>query len=153
DPRPYEHAVARAKANLVLTRKEVDGLIEALKVADAAIAKANAQVSASTAEIERAEAQSIAAEAGVQRAQGEFKKADDHFNRLEPSRKKQLTTAEAVESARTDRRVAEAGGSQPEKSLTAAKATVVAAKAQHLAYEAALEQAKVDRLRAEDNIG
>src|SRR5262249_30324103 len=91
DPRPYEHAVARAKANLVLTRKEVDALIKALKVADASIAKANAQVSASTAEIERAEAQSIAAEAGVQRAQGEFKKADDHFKRLEPLLAKELT--------------------------------------------------------------
>src|SRR5215475_5329726 len=51
DPRPYEHAVARAKANLVLTRKEVDGLEKALKVADAAIAKAEAQLSASAAEI------------------------------------------------------------------------------------------------------
>src|SRR5262249_46270176 len=51
DPRPYEHSVARAKANLVLTRKEVDALIKALKVADAAIAKANAQLSASAAEI------------------------------------------------------------------------------------------------------
>src|SRR5215475_1169108 len=26
DPRPYEHAVARAKASLVLTRKDVDSL-------------------------------------------------------------------------------------------------------------------------------
>src|SRR5215475_7325462 len=31
DPRPYEHAVARAKAALVLTRKEVDGLEKAVK--------------------------------------------------------------------------------------------------------------------------
>src|SRR6267378_3041826 len=108
DPRPYEHAVARAKANLVLTRKEVDALIKALKVADAAIAKANAQVAASAAEIERAEAQSIAAETGV---------------------------------------------SQAEKALTAAKSAVAAAKAQRLAVEAGLEQSKVDRLRAEDNIG
>src|SRR5215470_4534485 len=65
DSRPYEHAVARAKANLVLTRLEVDSLIKALKVADAAIAKSEAQLSASAAEVERAEAQSIAAEAGV----------------------------------------------------------------------------------------
>src|SRR5215467_8159267 len=35
DPRPYEHAVARAKASLVLTRKEVDSLEKAVKVADA----------------------------------------------------------------------------------------------------------------------
>src|SRR5437773_282409 len=81
DPRPYEHAVARAKANLVLTRKEVEALVKAVKVADATIAKTEAQVSASAAEVERAEAQSIAAEAGVQRAQGQFKQADDHYKR------------------------------------------------------------------------
>src|SRR5882672_10916421 len=153
DPRPYEHAVARAKANLVLTRKEVDALEKALKVADASIVRAQAQVSASAAEIERAEAQSIAAEAGVQRAQGEFKEADDHFKRLEPLLAKELTTADLVEAARTRRLIAETGVSQAEKALSAAKAAVAAAKAEHLAVEAALEQAKVDRLRADDAIG
>jgi len=153
DPRPYAHTVARAKAGLVLTRLEVDGLEKALKVADASILRAKAQVSASTAEVDRAEAQSIAAEAGVQRAQGEFKEADDHFNRLEPLLAKELTTADLVEAARTRRLIAETGVNQAEKALSAAKSSVVAAKAQHLAYEAALEQAKVDRLRAEDNIG
>src|SRR4029434_7576812 len=84
DPRPYQHAVARAKANLVLTRKEVDALEKAVKVADASIVRAVAQVSASAADIERAEAQSIAAEAALQRAEGEFTEADHHFHRLEP---------------------------------------------------------------------
>ena len=42
---------------------------------------------------------------------------------------------------------------QAQKGLTAAKAAVTAARAQHLAVEAALEQAKEDRLRAEDAIG
>jgi multidrug efflux system membrane fusion protein len=153
DPRPYEHAVARAKANLVLTHKEVDALEKALKVADASIVRAEAQVSASTADIERAEAQSIAAEASVQRAEGEFKEADDHFHRLEPLLAKELTTADLVETARTRRLVAETGVNQAQKGLTAAKAAVTAARAQHLAVEAALEQAKVDRLRAEDAIG
>lgn len=153
DPRPYEHAVARAKASLVLTRKEVDALEQAVKVADASIVRAQAQVSASTAEIERAEAQSIAAEAAVQRAEGEFKETDDHLKRLEPLLAKELTTADLVEAARTRRLVAETGVSQAQKGLTAAKAAVAAARAQHLAVEAALEQAKVDRLRAEDAIG
>src|SRR5215472_15366190 len=106
DPRPYEHAVARAKAALVLTRKEVDALEKAVKVADASIARAEAQVSASTADIERAEAQSIAAEAALQRAEGEFKQADDHYKRLEPLLPKELTTPDLVEAARTQRLVA-----------------------------------------------
>jgi multidrug efflux system membrane fusion protein len=153
DPRPYEHSVARAKAALILTRKEVDALEQAVKVADASIVRAQAQVSASTADIERAEAQSIAAEAAVQRAEGEFKEADDHFKRVEPLLPKELTTADLVESARTRRLVAETAVSQAQKALTAARATVTAARAQHLAFEAALEQAKVDRVRAEDAIG
>jgi multidrug efflux system membrane fusion protein len=153
DPRPYEHTVARAKANLVLTRKEVDARQQQLKVAEAAITRAEAQVSASAADIERAEAQSIAAEAALQRAQGEFEDADHHFHRLEPLLAKELTTADLVEEARTRRLVAETGVSQAQKALSAARATVTAARAQHLAVEAALQQAKVERLRAEDDIG
>src|SRR6266404_58029 len=126
DPRPYEHAVARAKASLVLTRKEVDALEKRLKVADASIVRAEAQVSASAADIERAEAQSIAAEAAVQRAEGEFKETDDHFHRLEPMHAKELTTADLVEAARTRRLVAETGVSQAQKGLSAAKAEVTA---------------------------
>jgi multidrug efflux system membrane fusion protein len=153
DPRPYEHSLARAKASLVLTRKEVDGLERAVKVAESSIVRAKAQVSASTADIERAEAQSIAAEAAVQRAEAEFKDADDHFHRLEPLLAKELTTVDLVESTRTRRLVAETGVSQAQKGLSAARATVAAARAQHLAVEAALEQAKVERFRAEDAIG
>jgi len=153
DPRPYEHTVARAKASLVLTRKEVDALQEAVKVAEASIRRAEAQVAASAADIERAEAQSIAAEAALQRAEGEFKEADDHFKRLEPLLAKELTTDDLVETARTRRLVAETGVSQAQKGLTAARATVTAARAQLLAVEAAVEQAKVDRLRAEDAVG
>ena len=153
DPRPYQHAVARAKANLVLVGKEVAALEKNLKVADASIVRAEAQVSASAAEIQRAEAYSLAAEASVQRAEGEFKDADDHLNRLVPLLAKELTTADVVESARTRRLVAETAVREAQKGLSAAQAAVAAARAQHLAVEAALDQAKVERLRAEDAIG
>src|SRR5262245_15876548 len=43
DPRPYEIAVARARASLALTRKEVEGLRNGVATADAGIAKATAQ--------------------------------------------------------------------------------------------------------------
>src|SRR5262249_19130273 len=149
---PYEHTVARAKANLVLTRNDVDALEKAVKSADASIARAEAQVAASTAEIERAEAQSIAAEAGLQRAEGEFTEASDHFKRLEPLLAKELTTADLVQAAGTRRLVAQTGVSQAQKGVSAAKSTVTAARAEHVAVEAALEQAKVERQRAEDAI-
>lgn len=125
DSRPYEHAVASAKAGLVLAHKQVDAAEKALKAADATIA--------------RAEAQRAAAEATVQRAEAEFKDADDHLKRLEPLLAKEFTTTDLVEAARTRRTIAATAVEEARKNLTAALAGV--------------EQAKAERLRAEDAIG
>jgi len=125
DPRPYEHAVASAKAGLSLTRKQVSALEDVLKVADATIV--------------RAEAQQLAAEASVARAEAEFIEADDHVKRLEPLLAKEFATADQLEAARTRRQVADAGVREAQKLLAAATAAV--------------EQAKVERLKAEDDIG
>jgi multidrug efflux system membrane fusion protein len=125
DPRPYEHAVASAKAGLSLTRKEVSALQKALQVADASIA--------------RAEAQELAAEATVERAQAELKETDDHVKRLEPLLAKEFATADQLEAARTRRLVADTGVREAQKLLAAAVAAV--------------NQAKVERLRADDAIG
>ncbi len=125
DPRPYEHAVERAKANLVLTRKEVDSLEKSLTVADASIVRAEAQRSAS--------------EATVQRAEAEFRDADDHLKRLEPLLVKEFTTTDLVEAAETRRLVADTAVQEAQKNL--------------IATTAAVEQAKAERLRADDAIG
>src|SRR5262245_25739392 len=53
DPRPYEIAVARARANLALTRKEVAGLQSSVSTAEAGIARASAQLNASAADVVR----------------------------------------------------------------------------------------------------
>jgi len=153
DPRPYEDAVALAKARLALTRKEVAALQKAVQVADASINKAEAQVNASTAEIARAEAQAIAAEASVERAQGEFKEADNHYHRIQPLLSKQLTTPDVVEAAETRRLVSETGVREAQKALSAARSVVEAVRAQKVAAEAALAQARAERLRAEDAVG
>ena len=153
DPRPYEDAVALAKARLALTRKEVAALQKAVQVAAASIGRAEAQVNASAADITRAEAQSVAAEASLERAQGQFKEADNHFHRLEPLLPKQLTTPDVVEAAETRRLVAETGVREAQKALSAARSVVDATRAQKVAAEAALEQAKAERLRAEDAVG
>jgi multidrug efflux system membrane fusion protein len=125
DPRPYEHAVERAKANLVLTRKEVDSLEKSLTVADASIV--------------RADAQRLASEASVQRAEAEFRDADDHLKRLQPLLVKEFTTTDLVEAAETRRLVAHTGVQEAQKNL--------------IATTAAVEQAKAERLRADDAIG
>jgi len=125
DPRPYEHAVASAKAQLVLAHKQVAAAESALKVAEASIA--------------RAEAQCATAEVTVQRAQAEFKDADDHLKRLEPLLTKEFATTDQVETARTRQLIAADSVEEAQKSLTAAIAAV--------------EQAKAERIRAEDDIG
>lgn len=125
DPRPYEDAVASAKAGLGLARKQVSALQNALKVADASIA--------------RAEAQRLAAEASVERAQAEYTQADDHVKRLEPLLAKEFATADQLEEARTRRLVAETSVREAQRLLVAAAAAV--------------DEAKVERLKADDDIG
>src|SRR5882724_8564831 len=125
DPRPYEHSVATAKAQLVLAHKQVDGAEKALLAADASIA--------------RAEAQRAAAESTVHRAQADFKNSDDHLKRLEPLLAKDFTTTDQVEAARTRQLIAADAVEEARKNLTAAIAGV--------------EQAKAERLRTEDAIG
>src|SRR5262245_39308076 len=55
DPRPYELALERAKAALLLTRKEVDALTKGVGVAEASITRATAQAGATAADITRLE--------------------------------------------------------------------------------------------------
>ncbi|HEX3800815.1 MAG TPA: biotin/lipoyl-binding protein [Verrucomicrobiae bacterium] len=125
DPRPYEHALAKAKAALVLSRKEVEGLQQALKVGDASIS--------------RAEAQRFAAEATVERAEAEAKDSQDHVKRLEPLLTKEFATLDLVEAARTRQQMADSAVNEAKRELAAAAA--------------GLEQAKMDRIRADDAIG
>src|SRR5262249_32451571 len=57
DPRPYELALERAKAALLLTQKEVDALTKGVGVAEVSITRATAQAGATAADITRLEAQ------------------------------------------------------------------------------------------------
>src|SRR5262249_2185674 len=115
DPRPYEIAVARARAALALTRKEVDGLRKGVSTADAGTSRAPAQLTASAAdvvrreadpvaadaEIARLEAQRVASEAALQRAKAELRHAEDHLARLEPLLPEKFVTEDRVDEART----------------------------------------------------
>jgi multidrug efflux system membrane fusion protein len=181
DPRPYEIALARARATLGLTHKEVDGLRNGAATAAAGVSRAEAQRQASAddvtrreldpvvadAEIVRLEAQRRAADSALIRAEAEFRHADEHLKRVEPLLAQQFVTADRVEEARTQQVSAAMGVEQARNSVhaalaaldeararkRAAVATVAATRAQHLASEAALQQARTDRARAEDAIG
>src|SRR6266446_840837 len=181
DPRPYEIAVARARANLALTRKEVEGLRNAVVTAEAGVARAGAQLDASAAdvvrreadpvaadaEIARLEAQRVASEAALQRARAELRNAENHLARLEPllpekfvsedrvdeARTKRISAAMAAEQARTSILAADAALDEARAKKRAAVATLTATRAQHLATEAALRQSRSERARAEDAVG
>jgi multidrug efflux system membrane fusion protein len=181
DPRPYEIAAARARANLALTRKEVDGLRNGLSTADAGVAKASAQLDASAAdivrreadpvaadaEIARLQAQRVASEAALYRAQSDLKYAEDYLGRVEQLLPEKFITEDKVEDARTKRVSAAMAAEQARTSVVAidaaldearakkraAVASLTATRAQHVATEAALRQSKSDRAKAEDSIG
>src|SRR5881296_943794 len=181
DPRPYEIAVARARANLALTRKEVEGLRNAVFTAEAAVAGAGAKLDASAAdvvrretdpvaadaEIARLEAQRVASEAALQRAKAELRNAEDHLARLEPLLPEKFVTEDKVDEARTKRVSAAMAAEQARASVLAADAaldegrakkraavaTLGATRAQHVAAEAALQQSKSERARAEEAVG
>jgi membrane fusion protein, multidrug efflux system len=181
DPRPYEIAVARARANLALTRKEVEALRSGVVTADAGIAKASAQLDASAAdivrretdpvaadaEIARLQAQRAASEAALHRAKSDLKYAEDYLARVEQLLPEKFITEDKVEDARTKRVSAAMAAEQARTSVLAidaaldearakkraAVATLTATRAQHVATEAALRQSKSDRAKAEESIG
>ena len=181
DPRPYEIAAARARANLALTRKEVAGLRNGLSTAEAAVARASAQLDASAAdvvrretdpvaadaEIARLEAQRAASEAALFRARAELRHAEDYLARIEQllperfvtedkvedARTKRVSAAMAVEQGRTSVLAADAALDEARAKKRAAVATLTATRAQHVASEAALRQSRSDRAKAEDSIG
>jgi membrane fusion protein, multidrug efflux system len=181
DPRPYEIAAARARANLALTRKEVEGYRNALSTADAGVARASAQLDASAADVVRREADPVAAdaeiarlqaqraasEAALSRARADLKYTEDYLARVEQLLPEKFVTEDKVEEARTKRVSAAMATEQARTSVLAidaaldearakkraAVATLTATRAQHVATEAALRQSRSDRAKAEDSIG
>ena len=181
DPRPYEIAVARARANLALTQKEVAGLRNGLSTAEAGVAKASAQLDASAAdivrretdpvsadaEIARLEAQRAASEATLFRAKSDLKYSEDYLARVEQLLPEKFITEDKVDDARTKRVSAAMAAEQARTSVVAidaaldearakkraAVAALSATRAQHVATEAAFRQSKSDRAKAEDSIG
>jgi membrane fusion protein, multidrug efflux system len=153
DPRPYEIALERARANLLLARTEVDGLKNGAATAVAGISKAEAQLNASAADVTRREMDPVVADAEIARLEAQFQRADDHLKRVEPLLPEQFVTVDSVEQARTQRASALAALDEARARKRAAVATLVSTRAQHVATEAALRQARSERSRAENAIG
>jgi multidrug efflux system membrane fusion protein len=153
DPRPYEIALERARATLALTHKEVDGLKNGAATAEAGVHRAEAQLNASAADVTSRETEPVVADAEIARLEAQFQHADDHLRRLEPLLPKQFVTEDRVEEARTQRAASLAALNEALARKRAAEAALASSRAQHIATEAALHQARTERSRAEDAIG
>jgi multidrug efflux system membrane fusion protein len=153
DERPYQIALARARAMLALTRKDVDGLTKGAASAGAAVSRAEAQLNASEAEVVRRETDPVAADAEIAQIEAKFNHAEQHLRRLEPLLSRQFVTTDRVEEARTQRDAARAALEEARARKQAAVAALASTRAQHIANKAALEQAQSERGRAVDAVG
>ena len=153
DPRPYEVALERARAALALTHKEVDGLKNSAVTAVAGVSKAEAQLNASASEVTAREMDPVMADAEIARLEAQFQHADEHLKRVEPLLPLQFVTTDNVEKARTERASALAALNEARARKNASVAALAATRAQHVATEAALRQARSQRASAQDAIG
>jgi len=159
DPRPYEARLARVRAELALTRKEVEAQERAvssaaaevtrreagLKAAEADLAGKETMPPALDAEIARREAERAAVEASVVRLEAERDYAEDYLKRVEPLLTKQFVTADRVSEARSKRDAAAAAVREAQRKLVAAEAAVVEAQKRKQAAVAGVAQARATR--------
>jgi len=153
DPRPYEIALERARAALALTRTEVNGLKNGAATALAGVSKAEATLNASASQVTSRETDPIVADAEIARLEAQFQHADEHLKRVESLLPLQFVTTDKVEEARTQRSAALEALNEAKARKRAAIAALAATRAQHIATEAALRQARTDSARAQDAIG
>jgi len=126
DPRPYEFAVQRARAELASLDGEIE--VTARKIDGQRFAVA-------------------AAKAAVERAEAQVKNTSDSLNRLEPLLPKEFVTAEKVDQARTAKRTAEAGLDEARRKMDQAEKDVgdlTALLGKRDAAQAALGKAELD---------
>lgn len=159
DARPYEARLARVRAELALTKKEVEAQERAVGSAVAEIERRQAGLAAAEAElvgketvpiaaeaeIARREADRAAVEASVARLEAEFAYAEDYLKRVEPLLAKQYVTADRVSEARSRRDMAAAAVREAQRKLVASESAVVEAQKRKQAAVAGVTQARAAR--------
>jgi multidrug efflux system membrane fusion protein len=159
DPRPYEARLTRARAELALTKKEVEAQERAISSAAAEVSRREAGLAAAEAdlagretvpvaldaEIARREAERAAVEASVVRLQAELAYAEDYLKRVEPLLARQFVTADRVSEARSRRDAAAAAVREAQRKLVAAEAAVVETQKRRQAAVAGVAQARAAR--------
>jgi multidrug efflux system membrane fusion protein len=156
DCRPYQARLDRARADLALTRKEVEAQERAVASAGAEIGRRQAGLAAAEAdlvrretepaavdaEIARLDAERAASEAAVARLEAELAYAEDYLRRVEPLLVRQFVTADRVSEARTRRDAAGAAAREARRKLHAAEAAITEARTRRAAAVASVAQAR-----------
>jgi len=135
DVRPYEVALARANAALLLVEFEVQALKDAILVAAA-------DVDTTRAQIARSESLVIERQAQVAATRAREAYAADYLARIKPLLIKQFVTADRVALAQSELDAASADVAAAQASVVNAAAAVVAAQAEVLSAQAREQQAR-----------
>ncbi|QSA98183.1 biotin/lipoyl-binding protein [Methylococcus sp. EFPC2] len=140
DPRPYQAALARARARLQLAEKEVE--------AD------HASIEASHAKVKQAEHEQAAADAEIARMKAKAEYDQSYLQRIQPLLKQEFVTANKVNEATAARDASAAAVKDALARQRAATMGVDFAHKEHLQEEAKLAQfgdvyAKIEAARAE----
>ena len=162
DCRPYDARLARARADLGLTLREVEAQQKAIAAANTEVARRQAALAAATAdlvrretqppladaEIARAEEERAAAEAAVAKLEAEAAYAEDYLGRVEPLLTRQFVTADRVSDARSRRDASAAAVQEGRRRVRAAEAAVREARTRKRAAEAGVAQGVASREEA-----
>ena len=135
DARPYEVALARANASLLLVEFDVRALNDAIAVAAADVLTTRAQIARSESLVAERESQVTAA-----RARMDY--AADYLSRIKPLLIKQFVTADRVALAQSELDAARADVAAAQASVANAAAAVVAAAAEVVSAQAREQQAR-----------
>ncbi len=129
DPRPYEYALAQAKADQAALEGQINDERRRIATEKSAVDTARAGVSASHSGISSAEGSYLSAKAAVERslaaqssAEAQLKFAQNDYNRIAPLLAKHYVTTQQVDQAQTALRVAQEAYHQASSQLLQAQA-------------------------------
>ena len=150
DCRPYQARLDRARADLAIAVKEVDGQRKMIASTNSEIARREASLVAATAGTTRSNEERAAAEAMVTKLKAEADYAEDYLHRVERLVGRQFVTTDKVAEARSRRDATAAAVQQAQRQLRAAEAAVEYDMAQRRGAARAVEQSRHDVSRAQD---
>ena len=150
DCRPYQARLDRARADLAIAVKEVDGQRKMIASTNSEIARREASLVAATAGTTRSNEERAAAEAMVTKLKAEADYAEDYLHRVERLVGRQFVTTDKVAEARSRRDATAAAVQQAQRQLRAAEAAVEYDMAQRRGAARAVEQSRYDVSRAQD---